>query len=99
MALKNRVQGQIRMICGHLQELLARSGRIRKGNLSLGQSFVIIAFAFMGLIAFVGFVVDTGIIYLHRVWLGQAVDAASLAAGYELPNIEGACARAVVQGG
>jgi hypothetical protein len=53
------------------------------------------AIAFLAMIAFVGFVVDTGIIYLHRVWLGQAVDAASLAAGYELPNIRGACARAI----
>ncbi len=65
------------------------------GATSLGQSLVIMAIAFLGMIAFVGFVVDTGIIYLHRVWLGQAVDAASLAAGYELPNIKGACARAV----
>jgi hypothetical protein len=60
-----------------------------------GQSLVIIAMAFLGVVAFVGLVVDTGIIYLHRVWLGQAVDAASLAAGYEMPNIKGACARAV----
>jgi hypothetical protein len=53
------------------------------------------AVAFVGLISFVGFVVDTGLIYLHQVWLGQAVDAASLAAGHELPNIRASCARAV----
>jgi hypothetical protein len=51
--------------------------------------------AFVGIVAFVGFAIDTGIIYLNRIWLGQAVDAASLAAGYDLPNIKGACARAV----
>lgn len=66
-----------------------------KSVASRGQSFMIWAVAFFGLIAFVGFVVDTGLIYLHRVWLGQAVDAASLAAGYELPNIRASCARAV----
>jgi len=60
-----------------------------------GQSLIIIAIAFMGIISFIGFAVDTGIMYLHRIWLGQAIDAAVLAAGYELPDIEGACSRAV----
>lgn len=60
-----------------------------------GQSMILIAMAFVGIVGFVGFAVDTGIIYLNRIWLGQAVDAASLAAGYDLPNIKGACARAV----
>jgi hypothetical protein len=72
-----------------------RNGIRFKGAASRGQSFLIWAVAFVGLIAFVGFVVDTGLIYLHQVWLGQAVDAASLAAGHELPNIRAACARAV----
>ena len=60
-----------------------------------GQSIVIIAMAFVAIVAFVGFALDSGLIYLNRIWLGQAVDAASLAAGYDLPNIKGACARAV----
>ncbi len=60
-----------------------------------GQSLVIIAVAFLGIVAFLGFAIDTGIIYLNRVWLGQAIDAAALAAGFELPDIEGACSRAV----
>jgi len=51
--------------------------------------------AFIGILGFVGFAIDTGIIYLHRVWLGQAVDSATLAAAYELPNVNAACARAV----
>jgi hypothetical protein len=68
---------------------------MNKGRLEGGQSLVLIAVAFVGIIAFVGFAIDTGIIYLNRIWLGQAVDAASLAAGFDLPNIKGACARAV----
>ncbi len=71
------------------------AGARLKHTASRGQSFMIWAVAFLGLIGFVGFVVDTGLIYLHQIWLGQAVDAASLAAGYELPNIRAACARAV----
>jgi hypothetical protein len=66
-----------------------------KRKIEVGQSLVIVAMAFVGIVAFVGFAIDTGIIYLNRIWLGQAVDAASLAAGYDLPNIKGACARAV----
>jgi len=66
-----------------------------KRRLEKGQSLVLIAMALVGIVAFVGFAIDTGIIYLNRTWLGQAVDAASLAAGYDLPNIKGACARAV----
>ncbi len=68
------------------------SGKMRPER---GQSLVLIALAFVGIIAFVGFVADTGISYLYKDWLNHAVDAASLAAGYELPNIKGACARAV----
>ncbi|MEJ2551230.1 MAG: VWA domain-containing protein [Anaerolineales bacterium] len=67
----------------------------RSRNSRSGQSLIIIAVAFIGIVAFIGFAVDTGIMYLHRVWLGQAIDAAALAAGYELPDIEGACSRAV----
>ncbi len=68
---------------------------MRGNRVEQGQSLIIIAMAFVAIIAFVGLAIDTGIIYLNRMWLGQAVDAASLAAGYDLPNIKGACARAV----
>lgn len=60
-----------------------------------GQTLVILAVGFVGLLAFIGFALDTGILYLNRSWLSQAIDAATLSAGYELPNIRGACARAV----
>jgi hypothetical protein len=61
----------------------------------IGQSLVIVAMGFVAIVAFIGFAIDTGILFLNRIWLGQAVDAATLSAGYELPNIRGACARAV----
>jgi hypothetical protein len=61
----------------------------------IGQSLLIVAMGFVAIIAFIGFAIDTGILFLNRVWLSQAVDAATLSAGYELPNIQGACARAV----
>jgi hypothetical protein len=64
-------------------------------NSESGQSLVVILFGFFAIIAFVGFAIDTSVLFLNRMWLGQAVDAATLAAGYELPNIRGACARAV----
>lgn len=74
-----------------------RPGRITRkiwGG-SPGQSMLIIAFAFVGILAFVGLAVDVGVLQLHRIWLGQALDAAALAAAYESPNIRAACMRAV----
>jgi hypothetical protein len=71
-----------------------RLSKFLKGS-EAGQSMVIIVFGFFAIIAFVGFALDTSILFLNRMWLGQAVDASTLAAGYELPNIRGACARAV----
>ena len=53
------------------------------------------ALSLFAILGFVGFAIDTGMVLLHRVWLGQAVDAASLAAGFELPNVKAACVRAV----
>jgi hypothetical protein len=67
---------------------------VEKKN-EVGQSLIIVAMGFVAILAFIGFALDTGILFLNRVWLGQAVDAATLSAGYELPNIRGACARAV----
>lgn len=72
-----------------------RSAPRRIHHASQGQSMLIIAFAFIGILAFVGLAVDVGVLQLHRIWLGQALDAASLAAAYESPNIRGACMRAV----
>lgn len=54
-----------------------------------GQSLIIVVFAFIGLLAFVGLGVDLGFYYVERVKVGRAVDAAALAAAGELP-VEGA---------
>jgi len=51
-----------------------------------GQSLIIIAFAFIGLVAMVGLAIDLGIMYIERTRLGQAIDAAALAGAQELPN-------------
>ena len=67
-------------------------------NRENGQSLLLIAFGFFVIIAFVGFAIDSSLLFLNRMWLGQAVDAATLAAGYELPNIRGACARNRIPG-
>lgn len=90
--LMNRIQGINKQ---------DRSGQMSRGqkrrikSARSGQSLILIAVAFMGVVAFLGFAIDTGIIYLNRIWLGQAVDAAALAAGFELPDIQAACSRAV----
>ncbi len=78
-----------------MEKPVGKESSIHNRKARSGQSLIIIAVAFMGIIGFIGFAVDTGIMYLHRIWLGQAIDAAALAAGYELPDIEGACSRAV----
>jgi hypothetical protein len=95
MKIVEKLGGNLRGVRKHIADWRRKMIVQLRSSVSRGQSFMIWAIAFMGLIAFVGFVVDTGLIYLHQVWLGQAVDAASLAAGHELPNIRAACARAV----
>lgn len=61
-----------------------------------GQSLVIIIFALIGLLAFVGLGIDLGLVYVERVRVGRAVDAAALAAASELPLEAAAHARALV---
>jgi hypothetical protein len=66
-------------------------GRWRKAQ--RGQGLVLMTLAFVGILAFVGFAVDAGVLYVQRVRLGKAVDSAALAGAYELPHGAGACAR------
>jgi len=61
-----------------------------------GQSLVIITFAFVGILAFVGLAIDLGWVYVQRVRVAQAVDAAALAGASELPLEAAARARALV---
>jgi len=59
-----------------------------------GQSLIIIAFSFIGLVAIVGLAVDLGVMYVQKTRLGQAVDAAALSGAHELPNEAAAWSRA-----
>jgi hypothetical protein len=59
-----------------------------------GQSIVILAFAVVVLLAFVGLALDVGRLYGTRIQLSRAVDAAALAGVLELPEVDAADARA-----
>ncbi|MFP4346619.1 MAG: pilus assembly protein TadG-related protein, partial [Anaerolineales bacterium] len=50
-----------------------------------GQSLVIVAFAILVLIGFVGLAVDLGLSYMERIRARRAADAAALSAATELP--------------
>ena len=58
-----------------------------------GQSLVIVTFAFIGILAFVGLAIDLGWVYVERVRVAQAADAAALAGASELPLDGAALAR------
>ncbi len=60
-----------------------------------GQSIIILTFAFLGLIAMLGLALDMGLVYVNRVRLKRAVDAATLASVVELPSEEDAVKRAI----
>jgi hypothetical protein len=49
-----------------------------------GQAMVIVAFAMIALVAFIGFTVDTGILFISNGHLRRAVDAAALSAATQL---------------
>ncbi len=60
-----------------------------------GQSIIILAFAFLALMSMLGLALDLGLVYIARVRLKRAIDAATLAAATELPIEEEAARRAV----
>jgi hypothetical protein len=60
-----------------------------------GQSLLIVAFAFVALLVIIGLAVDLGLVYVERIRLGKACDAAALAAAQELPFEEFAIKRAM----
>jgi hypothetical protein len=64
----------------------------RKGE--KGQSIIILAFAMVMLLAFVGIAIDVGRLYGTRIQLSRALDAAALAGVMELPSETDADARA-----
>ena len=60
-----------------------------------GQSLIIVAFAIIGLIAIIGLGVDLGVVYVERVRLARAMDAAALAGAQDLPTEDAAHQRAL----
>jgi hypothetical protein len=75
---------------------LTRGGRrAPRPDAESGQSLIILALAFLGLIAMLGLALDLGLVYIERVRVKRAVDAATLAGVVELPYEEDAIARAI----
>ncbi|RLC90188.1 MAG: hypothetical protein DRI37_02090, partial [Chloroflexi bacterium] len=60
-----------------------------------GQSLILVAFAILTLLAFVGLAVDLGLAYVERIRVRRAADAAALAAAAELPLEDAAHIRAL----
>lgn len=61
-----------------------------------GQALIFVAIAFFVLLAFVGLGIDLGLVYVERVRVAQAADAAALAAAPELPTTKAAHLRAKI---
>ena len=61
-------------------------GFLPMGDEQRGQSLIIVAFLIIALLAAVGLAVDLGLMYVEKVRLGRAVDAAALAGAQELPD-------------
>jgi uncharacterized membrane protein len=60
-----------------------------------GQSLIIGAFAIIALIGMVGLAVDVGLVYVERIRVRRAADAAALAAAADLPLEQAAHVRAL----
>jgi len=59
-----------------------------------GQSIVLLAIAMVVLLLFAGLALDAGILYIRRIQLSQAVDAAALACVTEMPDLAATTTRA-----
>jgi len=79
----------------HWGSRLRAIGRVLGGQ-QRGQSLIIVTFAFIGILAFVGLAIDLGWVYVERVRVAQAADAAALAGASELPLEGAAHTRALV---
>ncbi len=60
-----------------------------------GQSLLLIALAFVALLLVIGLAIDLGLLYVERIKIGKACDAAALAAAPELPFEDFAVRRAM----
>ncbi len=56
----------------------------RSSNLDQGQAMMLIALAFIGLVAFIGLAIDAGIVFAHVGHLRRGVDAAALSAANQI---------------
>jgi Flp pilus assembly protein TadG len=74
-------------------EVQQRDGRPRSSQ--AGQSLILLALAFLGLVAMLGLALDLGLLYTARIHMKRAVDAATLAGVVELPDEEQAMTRAI----
>jgi hypothetical protein len=78
-----------------LRDLWTRaSGKLHRPQ--RGQSLIIVVLALVGILALVGLSIDLGLVYVERVRVGRAADAAALAAVSELPVEPAAHKRAKV---
>ncbi|MCR4405954.1 MAG: pilus assembly protein TadG-related protein [Anaerolineae bacterium] len=64
------------------------------GGSEAGQSIIILTVAMIVFIALLGLALDLGLVYVRRIQLSRAVDAAALAAVVELPDVDAAEATA-----
>jgi len=84
--------GLRRLRCAPTRHDCCYAARLRPEN---GQALVLMTFALVVLIGFAGVVIDIGRLYVAQRQLQQAVDAAALAAGQNLPHVNSAYVSAV----
>jgi hypothetical protein len=63
---------------------LHRNQNQHSSELNRGQAMVLIALAFIGLVAFIGLAIDAGIVFAHVGHLRRGVDAAALSAANQI---------------
>ncbi len=63
-----------------LRKMIGRTNSFHPGTKERGQALLILAIAFVALLAFIGLVTDAGSLYITYTQLKRAVDAASVAA-------------------
>jgi hypothetical protein len=76
-----------------IQENVRQAGGSSRGE--SGQSIILLTFAFVALMLIVGLAIDLGMVYIERIRLSRACDAAALAAASELPFEDEAQLRAI----
>ena len=63
---------------------LSKTTKRRFGKSERGQAMALIAFGFIGLVAFIGLAIDAGIVFAHIGHLRRGVDSAALAAANQI---------------